>query len=76
MSLKLIEVKQGKLKFNKPNLRKVLRKIPDNIPIKTISIVGGFRSGKSFLMNFICDNLKNERALPENDKNIDIENKF
>uniref|UniRef100_A0A6C0IVL3 GB1/RHD3-type G domain-containing protein n=1 Tax=viral metagenome TaxID=1070528 RepID=A0A6C0IVL3_9ZZZZ len=76
MALRLIEIEKGKLKFNKENLNKVLLKIPNNLPIKTIGIVGPFRSGKSFLMNLICDNFSNNRNIPENNKNIDIKNNF
>ena len=59
MSLNLIAIDNGILKFNKDNLETVLKQIPSDMEIIPVSIVGPFRSGKSLMMNLICDNLNN-----------------
>eukprot|EP01035_Chromulina_nebulosa_P035352 gene35352-47505_t len=45
--------------FNEANLKIILNKIPDkNMKVGILSVVGGFRSGKSFLLNFFLRYLR------------------
>lgn len=39
-----------------------MRQIPDNIPVSILSVVGAFRTGKSFLLDFFLDYLKRLEA--------------
>ena len=48
-------MKKKKLVLHKENLHKVLESIPNNLNISIISILGPYRTGKSFLMNCLID---------------------
>lgn len=39
-----------------------MEQIPDGIPVSILSVVGAFRTGKSFLLDFFLDYLKRLHA--------------
>ena len=47
----------NKLVFHQTNLNKIIQKIPNNTSLAIMSILGPYRTGKSFLMNLFLDNL-------------------
>lgn len=50
-----------KFRLNEDGLRKILKKKEvENLPIAVLSVAGAFRKGKSFLINFFMNYLKNE----------------
>lgn len=44
--------------LNEDNLENVISKIPKDVKVSVISVVGAFRSGKSFLLNFFLRYLR------------------
>ena len=44
--------------LNEENLEQVIAKIPKDLKVSVISVVGAFRSGKSFLLNFFLRYLR------------------
>ena len=48
----------GDLELNNENLNSILIKIPDTHKVSVISVVGAFRTGKSFLLNFFLRYLR------------------
>ena len=48
----------GDLHLNNENLNNILTKIPDSHKVSVISVVGAFRTGKSFLLNFFLRYLR------------------
>ena len=69
LAVNLISFENDQIKLNDDNLKYVLEKIPSNIPISIVSIIGAFRTGKSFLLNIILKFLKDN----EKKKIIDID---
>ena len=69
IAVNLISFENNQIKLNDDNLKYVLDKIPSDIPISIISIIGAFRTGKSFLLNIILKFLKDN----EKKKIIDID---
>ena len=63
MTSKIISIENTKLEFHKDNLELILKKIPLDIPITILSIIGPFRTGKSMLMNIFLDKLINNKEL-------------
>ena len=63
-AVKLIDFENDDIQFYKENLEKVIGLIPNDIPISIISIIGAFRTGKSFILNiilkFLLDNANTE----------------
>jgi ABC-type transport system involved in cytochrome bd biosynthesis fused ATPase/permease subunit len=63
-AVKLIDFENDDIQFYKENLEKVIGLIPNDIPISIISIIGAFRTGKSFILNiilkFLLDNSNTE----------------
>ena len=60
--LPIIVVEEGKMRFNRGNLQKVLDKT-DGKPLVIYCVAGEFRKGKSFLLNlflFFIDHKKRE----------------
>ena len=66
----------NKLKFNVNKFREITSNVPDNTSISIISILGPYRTGKSFLMNCLLDKFLNNRDIPEYKENIKINNIF
>jgi atlastin len=66
-AVKLIDFENDDIQFYKENLEKVISLIPNDIPISIISIIGAFRTGKSFILNiilkFLLDNANTELNL-------------
>lgn len=48
------------LELQKENLREILSKIPDNYYLSIISMVGAFRTGKSFFLNMLLNYLEHK----------------
>ena len=48
----------GDLDLNNENLNSILIKIPDTHKVSVISVVGAFRTGKSFILNFFLRYLR------------------
>lgn len=45
--------------LNKENLSSIIAKIPADCKVAVVSVVGAFRTGKSFLLNFFLRYLRN-----------------
>lgn len=52
-SIKLIDFDNNDIQYHENNLNDVISLVPNEMPISIISIVGAFRTGKSFILNFI-----------------------
>ena len=63
-AVKLIDFNNNDIQFYSENLNSVISLIPNEIPISIISIIGAFRTGKSFILNvilkFLMDNSNKE----------------
>jgi len=58
--VKLIDFENNEIKYYPNNLNNIINLIPNEIPVSIISIIGAFRTGKSFILNvilkFLVDN--------------------
>ena len=63
-AIRLIDFENNDIKFHSDNLNSVTNLIPNDIPVSIISILGAFRTGKSFILNiilkFLLDNSNKE----------------
>jgi atlastin len=68
-AVKIIEISEGDQNFtlNEDALRKILYAIPENRPIAIVSVVGAFRTGKSFILDFFLRYLKSGKRDGEDD---------
>ena len=57
-AVKLIDFENNDIQFYSDNLNNVINLIPNDIPISIISIIGAFRTGKSFILNIILYNVR------------------
>ena len=62
--ISLAEEKDGndmlfKFHLNEDNLKRILNKIPKDMKVAVVSVVGNFRTGKSFLLTFMLRYLRN-----------------
>ena len=67
-AVKIIEIAEGDQTFslNEDALKKILYDIPEGTPIAIVSVVGAFRTGKSFILDFFLRYLKSgEQGLDE-----------
>mgnify|MGYP003336503554 CR=1 FL=1 len=65
--LELVTIENNQFIFNEKDYLSFISKIPEDNPLAIISILGCYRSGKSFLLNIIAERLKdnNNISLPE-----------
>lgn len=58
-ALQIVSISDGNsLDLNNDNLTSILSKIPDTHKVSVVSVVGAFRTGKSFLLNFFLRYLR------------------
>eukprot|EP00924_Labyrinthula_sp_SR-Ha-C_P010560 snap_masked-scaffold_102-processed-gene-0.20-mRNA-1 protein AED:0.26 eAED:0.26 QI:0/0/0/0.33/1/1/3/0/129 len=59
-AVQIIDVnpKEKTLNLNEEALKDILSRVDEDMPISIVSVVGKFRSGKSFLLNFFLQYLK------------------
>lgn len=70
-AIKLIDFEDDDIKFHTENLNSVISLIPNDIPISIISIIGAFRTGKSFILNIILKFLQDNANTDLDKINID-----
>lgn len=59
-AVKIIEIAEGSQTFslNEGALKKILHEVPEGMEIAIVSVVGAFRTGKSFVLDFMLRYLK------------------
>ena len=61
-ALQIVSIGDGNaLDLNNDNLASILVKIPDTHKVSVVSVVGAFRTGKSFLLNFFLRYLRSTK---------------
>ena len=61
-ALQIVSIGEGNaLDLNNDNLASILVKIPDTHKVSVVSVVGAFRTGKSFLLNFFLRYLRSTK---------------
>lgn len=69
-AVKIIDIDETgqSFKLNERALQKVFSTVPDDLPVALVSVVGAFRTGKSFLLDFFLKYLRSG-ARPKNRPN-------
>ena len=61
-ALQIVSIGDGSaLELNSENLASILVKVPDTHKVAVVSVVGAFRTGKSFLLNFFLRYLRSSK---------------
>lgn len=69
--LSIVNYNDNKFVINEKNLDNFLKKIPEDMPLCIVSILGAYRTGKSFIMNLLKDKLtENKYSVDNSDEKI------